>query len=615
MNAPSDIYDFIKQSEIAYAQEIEVIENWNWNMKEHIRVSLLYKHGKFSKGANDYSRPNKNIVYPILNLRYRAEDIDVKNVNLYVNDDEKYYFSFLVKKYHDEVYAKEKRIDTLFDEMKEEKIDFGGVLARKAKHGPAYEPLESIAFCDQTDILSGPIGFKLFFAPEELYEMEKQGWGDSKNGATATIDELVALAENAKQPDRKGIELATPEKYIEAYRVHGVLPSAYMREDDRKEGERYVRQIHIVAFYKNKEGKDQGVTLYRAREYESPFKLHFGGKKIRNRALAFGGVEELFETQIWTNYSEVRKKEMLDAASKVILQTTDEAYAARNKIKDMENLEITVTKEGSVIGQVPTGSPNIQLFNEWIREWEVQGRFTGGATEAILGVPPSAGTPFKSLELQAFESHGLHDYRRGKYAVFIEEIYRDWILPDIAKELVKGQKFLALLSADELQYVADAVVEHEWENHKKEKIINGEDVAMEDEEPFKRNVREQFMRRGDKRFIEILKDELKNIPLKVQVNVSGKQKELALMVDKFVNVLRQMLATYNPQTRTFAIFDDPRMSKVFSKILEYSGLNPVDFGANIPPPPLPQMAENTRSISTEPLEDFTRTQMSERIPA
>ena len=78
----------------------------------------------------------------------------------------------------------------------------------------------------------------------------------------------------------------------------------------------------------------------------------------------------MLDPQIWKNYSEIHKKNMLDAASKVLLQTSDEAYATRNKVKGMENLEITVVKENTTISQIPTGTPNVQLFNEWIGEWE-----------------------------------------------------------------------------------------------------------------------------------------------------------------------------------------------------------------------------------------------------
>lgn len=571
----SDIYSYIKHQESQFSQDIVVIDGWAWGMKEHIRRSILYKHGKFALGDNDYSRPNKNIVGPLLNLRYRAEDIDVKDIAIYVNNKDKYHLSFLIKKYHDEVYVKEKQLDVFLDEVKEEKIDFGGVLIRKSSNGPVYESLETIAFCDQTDILTGPIGFKLAYSPEELWAMEKQGWGNEKNGATITIDELIELAEESKDVNADStIQNNTPGKYIEIYRVHGVLPTSYLVDNENTIKERYTRQIHIVAFYQNKQGEKQGVTLYRAKEFENPFKVHLSGKKIKNRALAYGGIEELFDPQIWTNYSEIRKKEMLDAASKVVFQTTDEAYASRNKIKDLENLEVTVTREGTTISQIPNGSPNIQLFNQWLNEWQSHAQITSAATDALLGKSPTSGTPFALQNLITQQGQGLHDYRRGKYATFIEEIYRDWIIPDIAKKIVNGAKFLATLDVDELTYVANCVARNSTNKMLKDKILNNENIPTPEEiDAFRAQARENFMQNGNKQFIEILKDEFKELiaSLSVEVNVAGKQKDLQAVVTKLTNVFREVIK--NPQ-----ILENPKAAKVFNKLIEYSALDPIDFG-------------------------------------
>jgi len=79
-----------------------------------------------------------------------------------------------------------------------------------------------------------------------------------------------------------------------------------------------------------------------------------------------------------------------------------------------------------------------------------------------------------------------------------------------------------------------------------------------------------FMKGDNKRFIKILKGELKKTPISVKTNIAGKQKYLAQMTDKLVNVFRQLIQT--PQ-----ILDDPRMSKLFNEILESSGLSPVKY--------------------------------------
>lgn len=575
----NNIFDFIREEEQRYSQDIEVLDNWNWNMQEHIRTSILMKHGKFVKATNEVStkNPYKNIIYPLLNLRYRAEDIDLRDVTLYTENPDKYHLSFLVKKYHDEVYVREHDLDTFFDEVKEEKIDLGGALVRYGANGPVYEPLDSIAFCDQTDILSGPIGFKIFYSPDELLEKKELGWGEEANGADISLEDLIVMAEQAKQQDnKKSRKTDTPGKYIEVYRVHGSFPADWMKENPKRPvKEKFVRQMFIVAFYQNKEGLKTGVTLYKAREYENPFRLHLSGKKIRNRALAYGGVEELFDPQIWTNYSEIRKKDMLDAASKVILQTNDDSYSNRNQIRDMDNLEITVVREGAEIKQVPNGSPNIQLFNEWIQEWDVLGQTTSGATEALLGKTPSSGTPFRLEALVTQNGMALHDYRRGKFATFIEQIYTERIIPDIAKEISSGATFLASLSPDEMEYVANCLARQEANKFAKTKILNGETVTQEEMDFMEQKAREEFARGGTKKFLKILKGEFDGVAFAVKVNVAGKQKDLVAVVDKMVNVFRQVFA--NPQ-----MLDNPKAAKVFNKLIEYSGLDPIDFGYAAP---------------------------------
>jgi len=68
----------------------------------------------------------------------------------------------------------------MIDDITESDIEYGGVLVQKGKERPEVLPLNSVAFCDQTDALGGPIGIKYFFSPSKLRTMSKVGWGDEK---------------------------------------------------------------------------------------------------------------------------------------------------------------------------------------------------------------------------------------------------------------------------------------------------------------------------------------------------------------------------------------------------------------------------------------------------
>jgi len=563
-----NIFEYIVQEQVAFSLPIP-FGSHEWNFKDHIDRSFDYKNSKYFKGSDD-KRPFKNIVLPILNLRYRAEDIDVKDIILYVDDDKKYYLSFLVKKYHDEVYVKEHDLDTFIDELKEEKIDFGGGLAKEK--GLEVVPLQSMAFCDQTDMLSNPFGIKHFYSPDQLQEMVSNGWGDESNGATATIDEVITMMENYKSIDDDVMKTRTTGKNIEVIEVHGTLPDSFLDEDSDK----YSRQMQIVVMdkkAKRERNENKGVILFRKREKNLPFKLVLGDK-IYSRALGRGGVEELFEDQVWTNYSEIRMKKLLDAASTIIHITDDPAFAKRNRnLSNVDNNEVLELEQGKILRQMDTLPRSIGLFERAIAENQAHARMVGSAQEAITGEEPPAGTPFKSVQFQAMESHSLHEYRKGKYAKDIEEIYRDWIIPEIGRKITEGKKFLANLSFDELQKVVEDLSENTANRMRNEQVLNGE--LPEDKETLKQKIREGYMKKGNMQFIEILKGEMKDLPIRISINVSGKQANLAQMTDKIVNIFRFIIS--NPQG--FAqVMQMPGMSKAWNEILEYSGLSPVDFG-------------------------------------
>jgi hypothetical protein len=292
------------------------------------------------------------------------------------------------------------------------------------------------------------------------------------------------------------------------------------------------------------------------------------------------------------------------------MQTSDQSFAKRNKLKNLSNLEILTTEDGKSISQIDTTPRNMRLFENAIIEWENRARTIGAANEAIMGEPPTAGTPFKLQELVTAESHSLHEYRKGKLAKFWEKIYRKWIIPKIVDEINQGQEFLAELDLDEMQSMADKIAKNQAEKMLKEKVLNGQSIAEGERDELKERIKASFMEGGNKKFIELLKDELKDAPVDIEINIVGKQKNLAGITDKLVNVLRFMLQTYDPQTKTFAVFEDPRMLKTFENIIEYSGLSPMDFYAPANKKPVLQqpMAQPTQipANAVQPLQALAK---------
>lgn len=552
------IFDFIKEEEVKYANPVELGEGWMWSMKKTLNRAYLYLNSQFTEqNDNRDFRPFKNIVLPILNIQFRTEGFDVKDIQLYADNPDEYFKSLLIQKFHDK-WALENDIDTFIDEMVESYCTYGGVLVRKTKKAkPEVINLRSLAYANQHNLMDYPFAILHNMSFAELRAKGKlMGWGESGDIDIETLIDLV------KKEDKDTVDV---------YECHGSMPIEWLENEEIVDGisDEDVPQLQVVAFYRDGNQQAQGVTLFQKKMPDLPFKF-LKRDDVQNRALGRGGVEELFDDQMWTNWDEVKITEMLSAASKTLFVSDDPTFKSRNNLNDVENNEVLSVQDGKNLGQLDTFPRNLGVFNDSVDRFFEHAKLVGAASDPLLGETPSSGTPFKLFEAQQIESRGLHKYRQGKLAVFMDELYRDWILPHLATEIVKEQTFMQELSADEMQMVVEKVLVKKTNEFKTSQILALGEVNPDLVADFQQVVRADFAKGDNKKFFKILKDEMKDISISVMTNIAGKQKNLALLTDKLVNVLRQYIAV--PQLR-----QDPEMTKLVNTILESSGLSPITF--------------------------------------
>lgn len=557
-----DVYSYILEEENKFQTvPIPVIEGYNWSMYQHCRRTLMYLNSRYETG-NFGDQPFNNIILDKINLQHRAVDIDVSEIQPFVDDPDEYYKSFIVRKYHDK-WAREQDLGEFFNDLSETWTDYGGVIVKNERQAkPRVVPFNTIAFVDQSDMSAGPVCEKHYYTPDQLKEYE----GKWKN-----IDEVILLAgqdDQTKETDRSKQKIEGPTSYIEVYELHGVLEASWL--DDTAEMFTYTRQMHVVAYYKDEKGRKQGITLYEGKERASPYKFALRDK-ISGRALGRGGVEELFEAQVWVNYSEIQQKEMLDIASKILFQTSDPSYTTKNKTRNAQTGQVFFHEENKPLSQIQVNPVNVQFFQNKVEMWNAQAKSVSASFDSITGEESKSGTPFRLGLMQNQEAHSLHLYRKEKLGLFLQTIYRDWILPYFALDLSKPQKFLSELSLEELQQVMEQVITNAQNDAIKAKMfdMDAEDITQEKLDAIAEITRNNWAG-GNKKFIEIFKDEFKDMPIDVQIIITGEAKNNAFVAEKLSAIFAQI--AQNP-----AILDNPMMERLFNEILEASGVSPMQF--------------------------------------
>lgn len=558
------VYEYIQSEQTNYKTvRVPITTSYDWNMSEHIERCTNVANGWYHLGKNDGLRRYDDIVTPIINVAMRSEGFDVKDIVPFVNDVQNSYKSFLVKKRHPQ-WARKNELDTFIDDIVESSVIYDLVLVKNVNNTrPEVVPLQKIAFCDQTDIMSGPICLKHQYSVAELTKF-KGKWIDE------AIDEAIVMSKEEKsvmQANDRTVK--TPGKYIEVFELHGFLPETWL--DENGDPFKYTNQMHIVCYYTSKDGNKNGITLFKGKtkDISNTFKS-LVIRKIHGRACGKSIVETLFEPQVWMNYSAQRIQKLLASAINVFYSDSDEV--GNQKLSNLPDNTILKLETGKNIGKLDGSPQNLTAFSNDQVNLQTQARILGSASEAQLGVNPTSGTPFALQNLVVQQGQGIHEYRQGKIATFVADVlYRDWILQYLVDDMNKGITFSEELTLDEMQDIADLISRNKAESQIISKILEGELVTPETREALIANYKEQFTRGGSRKFFEAIQGELDDIPLEVFVNIKGKQKYMAQEADKLTNIIREVLR--NPQ----AFQQIPGVGKAFNQLLENSGLSPIDF--------------------------------------
>lgn len=564
-------------------QNIQIIEGLLFSQYKIIKMCEYYSNSKYLFGNKDElnrDKPFYNIVNFRVTIAKTATDLDIKDIQIGSDDPNHYVHSMLLQK---EGYEWMKATDygLALNERGQTRAKYGGVLVKKVMEEGELK-IDTVDWrnvaTDQVDTLGGAIIETHYMTPQEL--MDKQGIWNA--GGDDILKEAIIAS---KKTYAKGAKYSLKNEQhntdrIVVREVTGRYPASYLYEfnndqeyiaDDTDEY-RYTLQHYFFADINNKEFRFFGEEM---KDEDFQYK-YLPWERMPGRALGRGVIEDSEEAQVWTNDAVVSEKLATDIGGKVLVSTTSKTVGGN--ILELDNGHIFELENGTEIHAENLEPAAIGEFQNQIDRWKAQADDATSSYDANSGKQPPADTPYSQTALLNQVAAKPFDYRREEAGIFETEIWNEWIIPHLIKKLYSGHILATDFTDEELQMIDGSfsrfrVNEKVWEQIGANKIVSYEQYQSAVQ-------LDMASMKGSKRFLQIPDGYFDDIQAKVTVLTTGEQKNKAAILQSLSTILGEVMQTYNAQTNTFAVLENPVMARIFGTILELSGagISPSSLG-------------------------------------
>lgn len=573
----------------------------DWSMYDTIEKINAYLNSKHISGETDSlgrEKPFFNIVLAATNVWYRATDIDRKDIKFKATNSKTYIKSFLASILL-RAWMDKEHFGKFLNEWGRTLSKYCSAVCKFVEKDGQLVP--SVVSWDK--LICDPVEFdgnlkieKLYYTPAQLRRKTEY----DQTAVEAILDNLTGRGNLEGNSD-------TNINYIGVYEVHGELPLSFLTHKDRDDSD-YRQQMHVIFInegtakldYKDKLES----TLYSGKEKQDPYILTHLIKE-EGRTLGIGAVESLFDPQWMANNSVKQIKDQLDLASKMVLQTADTNFAGRNILSNIETGSILVTNDNQPLTQVNNQSHDVPVITNYLQQWQALGREISGTPEAMMGTTMPSGTAYRQVAALQQEAHSLFELMTENKGLYLEEMLKDYVLPYFKKKLDTADDVALVLEPEELETLDNLALPANLEEEIKRLVLTDNEPLPTIEE-LTASVKARTAKLGQTRFVKpsagkiTWKEYFKDLPDEIQIVITGENVDRLAVMTILSDLLERV--GRNPN-----ILNDPRMNKLFNKIIENSGeYSPSEFNAIAQTPVPPQMTQpiqppvNSGSTSGQP---------------
>ena len=574
------VHEIIRRAETNYINDSANIGDYvSWSMHETIERIIAYLNSKHITGDKDSlgrDKPFFNIITAVVNIWYRATDIDRKDIRVTPDKASNTIPAFFANALLQD-WMRRERFGVFLNQWGRVLAQYGSAVVKFVEQGgkliPSVVPWNRI-ICDQIDFNSLPRIEKLYKTPaqlraEVLYDQD-------------IVENLIETV-NQTRKNLGGTNKDNKSEFIELYEVHGELSLATYKDakemkvregDDKK----YRQQVHIVSYQKGSDGKYSDYTLYCGYEKQDPYLLtHLIEEE--GRSLSIGPVEYLFDAQWMQNHTMKNMKDTLDLASKLIFQTADSNFVGRNILTQVETGHILNHADNKPLTQVNNTKADISSLQNFSNQWRILAQELTATPDASRGITPPSGTPLGTTQALLAQSNSLFTVMTQNKGFAIEDMLRLWIIPYLKTKMNTDKEIRVILDDYDLKKIDAMYVPNEairqFNGRAKESILSGELVEPFNPQLEERSIMQGLASQGNVRFLspgEVnWKTALKDIEWEFDIAVTNEpaDKQAALQT------LSALIQSINPET-----INNPFTKLLLTKVINLTGVvNPAELTA------------------------------------
>lgn len=597
------VHEIVRKAEANYLNgKTRLGEYVEWSMHDTIERIDAYLNSKHVSGPVDSlgrEKPFFDIVSAIVNIWFRATDIDRKDIRFVPRNNAGVLLSFVANVILQD-WMDRNRFGQFLNAWGRALARYGGsVVEFVEKRGdlvPGVVPWNRyIADPVQFDAL--PNIKKLYYTPAQLRKMPYD---------QDLVTELIEAKETRKTLDRKSKDAM--DDFIEVYEVHGELDSRLLKDRLTRRDQglapgkvTYRQQMHVISYVKK--GREfTDFTLFKGKERGEGPMMMTALIEEDGRTLPIGAVEHAFEAQWMENHTAKNMKDTLDLASRMIFQSADPRFADRNVLTAIETGDILQHAPNMPLTRVGNDSPSIQALIEFGNMWKAQASDATSTPDAMKGIMGSGKSNYRAAALAVQQASSLFELMTENKGLAIEDMLRRFVIPYIKRCLKNKDEVVAILDASGVSEIDGMYVPHAAARAYNRrvgsqlldmKLPEEDDEGMEQKlydlpvpSPYMKDdeeakAKDAMSRQGNRRFLvpdDIGEKEWSDVfagfdwdNVRVQVtDENGDQQKVLEVLNNVFSTLAQVAANGGQMT------DDQRM--VFNAILEETGkISPLQF--------------------------------------